>query len=290
MNKSNGKFIISGEHSVVYGEPAIVSELDKTISVEIINLDIERELSEYEKFIFNLFTQKYKQNTSGLTVKAKSNLPQKSGLGTSAAFAHAVLKGLSNYFKIKITKEEMFKLVYDSEVFIHQNPSGIDPFAVVYGGCHLFKKNLVTHKFENKKIVLYRKYNFLLINSGEATESTGEMVSLVKKFLKEDTSNKKIIKNIGKITNKIKQQLTEGTFIGDLFEENQNELDKLNIVGKKAKNIIEEVKKVGSYAKITGAGGVKSGSGWILVYDKNLNKTIKLCNLNNWEYIKTKVE
>lgn len=291
MNQSFGKFIISGEHSVVFGEPAIVCELKKSITVQILKSDQNIKQSDYERFIFDLFSKKYKLDILNLTVKkVESNLPQKSGLGSSAAYAHAVLKGLVSFFKIKVTKDEMFELVYDSEVFIHKNPSGIDPFAVVYGGNHLFRKNLKTNEFENEKIISSKQYDFLLINSGQASESTGEMVSLVANLVKIDPSKKAIINKIGEITNIIKTQLVDGTFTGDLLNQNQLELEKLNIVGNKAKEIIKEIQENEAFAKITGAGGVKSGSGWILVYAKNLTTVEELCRQNTWEYIKTKVK
>lgn len=288
MSQSNGKFIITGEHSVVYGEPALVCELNKTISIKIVQAkNVIR--SKYESFIFIIFSKTYKKDASKLKIIVSSDLPEKSGLGSSAAFAHAVLKSLAEYFNIIISKDEMFKLVYKSEVFMHKNPSGIDPFAVVYGGCHLFKKNLKTNKFENEKISLSKKYDFLLVNSGEAKESTGKMVAKVSELIKRKDLRKIIVK-IGQISREIINQLANGSFDGKLLDENQNELEKLGVVGLKAKQMIDKIKKLGANAKITGAGGNEVGSGWLLVYHEDLNKIISFCKQNSWEYIKTRVK
>ncbi|GIK84462.1 MAG: mevalonate kinase [Patescibacteria group bacterium] len=290
MNQTSiGKFILTGEHSVVYGEPALVAGLDKHITVELLEGD-NQEISEYTAYIFALFEKRYGVDTTKLSVRAVSEIPQNSGLGSSAAFAHAVIKALVNYFSKTISKDEMFDLVYQSEVFIHKKPSGIDPCAVVYGGVHLFQKDLQQKTFFKQKIQFPHSYKFLLVNSGKATESTGEMVTFVSDTLKKNPAVLDTIKSIGKISREIQTQLVSESFTGELLDKNEQELEKLGVVGKHAQKIIHELTKIGAHAKITGAGGVQTGSGWILAWSEDLNRVEQFCIQNGWEYFVTEVQ
>lgn len=290
MTQSNGKFIITGEHSVVYGEPAVVCQLDKSISVELFHETNALKLSAYENYIFNVFSKKCDVIVPKLSISVVSELPQKSGLGSSAAFAHALLLALLEKYNISVSNEELYNLVLESEVFMHKKPSGIDPCAVVYGGTHSFQKNNLTGELIFKRLGLSKKYDFLLVNSGSAQESTGDMVLAVSNLANKEPGVRRVIKSIGGISKRIKDRLVDGTFDGTLLEENQEQLEKLDVVGATAKKMIKKLKHNGFSSKLTGAGGIKAGSGWILVFDQDFNKAQQFCTSQGWEIIKTQVK
>ncbi len=288
---SSGKVILSGEHSVVYGEPALISA---------INLGIEACLEErtsikvpgsskgkYLKHIFNIFKEKYVDknlNTDNLEIKVVSNLPRKSGLGSSAAYAHAVFLCLLNHFDFQLSNEEIFNLVQQAEKFIHGNSSGVDPSAVVFGGVQEFKKG------SRKMLKSFSKIDFILINSGKPEENTGEMISLVKMRVESSESFSKIIKEIGKVTLKMVASIESNNFDPKLITQNERLLEKIGVVGKKAKKIIKEIENLGGFAKITGAGGVKEGSGWILAYHPNADELDEFLRKNTIESYKIEVK
>ncbi|MEN8253662.1 MAG: hypothetical protein ABFQ62_04795 [Patescibacteria group bacterium] len=270
---SSGRVVLSGEHSVIYGQPAVVASIDMGTNIQIVEGEING-LSKNKHFMIFLktFGKKLNQDISNLDFKINSNLPQKSGLASSSALAHALIKGLAKYFNIKLSKDELFELVLEAERQIFP-ASGMDQAAVVYEGLQQVINNKIeTTVLKNKK--------FLLINSGQADEDTAAMVEMVR-----DKSDKdKIIKKIGKVTKQLIDDLKKNIFIPELISENQELLEDLGVVGDRAKTMIRDIKSTGAVAKITGAGGIKSGSGMLLCYHQDINKLKNLVKNNNWEY------
>ena len=61
-------------------------------------------------------------------------------------------------------------------------------------------------------------------------------------------------------------------------------LEDLGVVGSKAKKIIKKIEEIGGYIKISGAGGVKTGSGWLLAYNPDIRLLDSFLSKNTWEY------
>jgi len=300
---SPGKVIITGEHSVVYGEPALVAAIDLGVTVEV-NSKVGQKNTPgyplslrnspcsffqhpYPQHLLSLFSKKFNKNLDNLVFKIDFNIPIKSGLGSSAACAHAIFLALLKYFDIKLSKEDLFDLVLEGEKFMHGNPSGVDPKAVVYGGLNSFQKK--DSVFVHQKIKTnFKLDNFVLINSGQAQETTKEMVELVAKDLSKNTNSHKIIKKIGRVSQKIINDLKNDQFNDQLIKKNQKLLEELGVVGQKARKIVKLIENIGGVAKVTGAGGVKDGSGLLLAYHSNKEALMNLANLQQLEVLPIK--
>ncbi len=293
-NFSPGKVIISGEHSVVYGQPAIVGGVSLGISVEV-EQERQESYDNYLKHIFDIFidycirkgktahrTPPVRRSSvmtdfPDLKLIVDSTLPQKSGLGSSAAFAHAVFLGLKDFFKIHISQREMFELVWLAEKYIHGNSSGIDPAAVVYGGLIHYEKSQI-NSIKDKP---FSETEFLLVDSGGAEESTGEMVGLVGSRQQLVDSS---IEKMGQITSEIFRQMNRGFFDYSLLSENQKLLEDIGVVGEKAKGMVRKIESFGGVSKVTGAGGVKSGSGFLLSWHERIEDLVGFVENQNWSY------
>jgi len=284
--QSKGKVIISGEHSVVYGMPALVGSI-KLFREVVLREPIKRKIAQpaFVDNLFKIFEKKFGHVANDLEVVDLGKLPIGSGLGSSAAYAHAVFLSLLKHFKLSATKEELYEMVQESERFAHGNPSGVDATAVVYGGLLEFLRKedqIIINKLGDENNVL-KKTNFYLIDSGRPVESTKEMVEAVSDRVKSDRVAAKVLEQIGELTTKLITQVRQNKFEVNLLQDNEKLLELLGVVGAKAKKMIEKLEEVGAVAKITGAGGVKGGSGMLLVYSKDQEKLANLIKEKKWK-------
>ena len=261
--KIPGKVILAGEHAVVYGKMALVASISLGVRVQV----VEREGTEKTDIVKKAI--EVAGGDDKIQVKIDSNLPIGSGLGSSAAVAAAVIKAVRTYLKKPINNDELFSLTMECEKIAHGNASGIDPACVVYGGLIAFRKG---QPFERLKIV--KPIKLLLVNSGKPAESTKEMVELV-------ALNPDRLKIVGRIEELVEQ------VIADLLNMNGLLLERMGVVGKFAKKLSDELRTMGCSVKITGAGGVRSGSGIMIVMGPDLAKIKKLLDNRKINYFET---
>ncbi|MFH2085907.1 MAG: hypothetical protein ABII21_03940 [bacterium] len=202
-----------------------------------------------------------------LKIKAETTLPIGSGLGSSASLSAGVIGGVAEYLKLGWNKQKINEVTYLVEKITHGNPSGVDNTAVVYGGLLRFERGMngEQNKLENLEVrkILQKMW---LIDSGKPEETTGEMVSLIKERYLSDSKLENYFRKIGEISNQLQVEIENDRFSPEWIMENERLLEKIGVVGDKAKGIISKIEKMGGYAKICGAGGIDKGSGVMLVY------------------------
>lgn len=286
--QSKGKVIISGEHSVVYGMPALVGSI-KLFREVVLREPIKRKIAQpaFIENIFSIFEKKFGKAVHDLELVDLGKLPIGSGLGSSAAYAHAAFLSLLKHFGLDATKKDLYEMVQESERFAHGNPSGVDATAVVYGGLlEFFRQNdqVNINQLGDENNVL-KKTNFFLVDSGRPIETTREMVEAVSDRVKSNQETAKVLEEIGELTTKMITQVRQNQFEAGLLADNEKLLEKLGVVGDKAKKMIAELEEIGAVAKITGAGGIKDGSGMLLVYasQENAKKISDLIKTKKWK-------
>ncbi len=288
MAFSSGKVIITGEHSVVYGQPALVSSIDKGVKISLQKMPLLAEV-EHNAFIQNVYSIFEKETgikVSNLTPEIKFELPIGSGLGSSAALAHALFKELICHFSlVPFSIEKMIELVQESEKFAHQNPSGVDTIAVVVGGLLQFQKKDGTFNYSQLKKIRSKK-GFLLINSGKPKETTKEMVEFVQKRVKSNVWLEKVITEMGELSRQVIEDFENDVLNPALLHKNNIYLDELGVIGKKAQHIIKEIEHMDGIAKVTGAGGVAEGSGMLLAYHENIDQLKAFTEKKKWDSFK----
>lgn len=281
----SGKVILTGEHSVVYGHTAILANLNLGITCTVkegaLSQDQNQDQDQYLQHILQIFYQHAQLPQMSLAIEIDSNLPVKSGLGSSAAFAAAVFSELFKFHNYSLNADRLYNLVLEAENFIHGRSSGADPSIVVYGGLIAFNQGKV-EQISNKALI---NQSFFLINSGEANESTGEMV----KKVATESNNQETLQKIGSLSQEMLHDLQIGVFKPELLDKNQNLLEQIGVVGQKAQDIIRQLRKKGAFCKITGAGGVKTGSGYILAWHEDPQKFRKNLEKMDLDFFQTQL-
>ena len=276
-----GKVIITGEHSVLQGCPAIAAACSRYITNHIYTNDTGKiEFLDKEPqppVAYKLLNQaveefrRYFHLPCGVTMEFSSTLPIGSGMGSSAAVASAAFAGLCMITGNKIALETILESVIRCENIIHGTSSGLDPAAVIYGG--MVKK-------ANGKITprpLSTPLQFYVVNTGKPACSTGEAVAEAKKHF-----TPSLIKQFTAVAEKIEQHLESGdlpSIIADV-QENEKLLEAIGVVPECVQGFARKAESLGMGFKISGAGaicGSNGGIGLLFIPEESQAKAKELC-------------
>ncbi len=185
---AHAKAILFGEHAVVYGAPAIaipIHELEAEVRVDSADggLRIECELFSGESAaapaaLHPIVTAIHAalaysgMPANGLRVQILSAIPHSRGLGSSAAVAAAVARGVTAWAGKTLDTAGLYDIVQQAERVAHGNPSGLDARAVTAEGTIRFDFGAVS------PVRIGAPLSFVLADSGIAG-STAEAVGAV---------------------------------------------------------------------------------------------------------------
>lgn len=191
--------------------------------------------------------------TGGVHLSAVSDIPMGAGIGSSAAFAVAIVKAIAAEYGKHVTDEQVNGIAYEMEKIIHGTPSGGDNSACCFGGLLWFQRgspNIIrplqqAHKLEN----------FALVYTGKPEKSTGELVQLVRN-LDEGFRNERVRK-IGQMTHEMIGVLKSKDYsrLKEIINDTHKNLAELGVSTEEMERIASEVKAIGGAAKLCGAGG-----------------------------------
>lgn len=274
--KAPGKCILFGEHSVVYGNPAIAMAINlystctveeiKTEKIEIIldNFEQKYEFSNYRDLIINFYENRpqfgycieklhdnFNINFENTKISIFSSLIKGAGLGSSASTAVAFVAAINEYYQLRMEKNQISALTLEMEKKIHGTPSGIDNTTCTFGKMIYFKKGnykVIDFPVDFKILITYTNMEH---NTKRAIEKIGLYKKQYPKLCKE------IFNSIKKITKDAKKNLKTGNLqkIGLLMNQNQELLTKLGLSNQIISDIISISLQDGALGnKLTGAG------------------------------------
>lgn len=288
-----GKVILFGEHSVVYGYPAIataiglrakcsvISTSTKQNSISIPNLISDRKfiigevnpicLKPFE-FIINQILKESKERKN-LEIEIMSELPISAGLGSSAAVSVSLAASLFSILRVDSSKERISNVAFEAEKLIHGTPSGIDNTISTFGGSIIFEKGHV------KQIPIKIPSAIFLIVNSLVPRNTKDLVhKLGINYKKNPNIYSQIFDEIGEVVNESQKFLENGDLegIGVLMNRNHRLLEKLGVGHKQLTKIVKIMNDQNAIGcKLTGAGGGGCVIG-LFENGEKINKTIEI--------------
>ena len=271
-----GKIYLCGEHFVVYGAPALLSAIDKRVTVKI--EDHKDKLLTYSldnrfiRHIINVVKNHFAlRSIRPFKITVASQIKKGYHLGSSAAVSVASIGALLYYLKRVWNPDLVNKLAFEVEKIKHHNASGADNSGITYGGLVWYRKELEFLKsiWQLSLKIPSNLNKFYLIDTGTPLESTAAMVKFVAKKYAENKRFFDRFMAINEIqTKKIALALKEGNAnnLVNALKVCENTLEKIGVVSQKVIPIIREVEKKGGAAKILGGGGRSKGVGYLLCF------------------------
>lgn len=279
-----GKIFLSGEHAVVYAKPALVTAIQNRLTFSLQSSQSEfRQLDKPIEAIYNVVLSYLKKSNisrsdENFEYQISSELPWRRGMGSSASLCVSAVSAFLHWHTGKTQDASTVNsLAHKAEHYFHGKSSGVDVSVATYGGLIYYRK-----EFEFLKNIssLYMKIpkdisdSLILIDSGKPKETTKEMVEHVGTLFQESPALvEKTLQEIEKCTRRLTLSIAQEN--ADLFKEtiqhNQDHLVSLGIVSSDTSSLLSTLEPYG-VGKVTGAGGRKKGSGFILFYSNRISE------------------
>lgn len=271
MHHAPAKFILFGEHAVVYGKPAIAvpfraiqatadsspnpSGAGLTINARDLGQTLRVGPERVENGLIRaaqLTLAWLGADTPDLNIAVSSTIPLASGLGSGAAISAALIRELSAALGSPLDGDELNALVYEVEKMYHGTPSGIDNTVIVKDTPIYFIKGQPPQPFS-----IGAPLTFVIADSG-VQGSTAETVSAVRELYNSepDTYNG-FFDEIAAIVEEARRTIEQGRVaeIGPLMNRNHHLLNILTVSSPLLNQLTGAAREAGALgAKLSGGG------------------------------------
>lgn len=266
MTFAPGKIILTGEHSVVYGKPAIALAIDK--GIETIATRFEGSsyctgpvVDETLWKAIRTIVPEY-----GFKITFRSSLPVGKGMGSSAALSVSLCREMARIQSQDLSLKALLEQAMKMETFFHGRPSGLDHTVSALGKAVLFQKTTTGTKWDP---IDFPTVDVLIVDSG-TTGSTAEMVAKVAMYA-HTAKFQSILSKMEMLSMQIVEAITLNDFnlIGQLCTQNHQYLKELGVSTPAINDIVDSALELGAWgAKLSGSGG----GGIVMILGDELSK------------------
>ncbi|WP_036231046.1 mevalonate kinase family protein [Marinobacterium jannaschii] len=308
-----GKVILSGEHSVVYGAPAIALAVANHISADFIadreaRIDIRFAGAEsaalslsdmaqlpaqldqrFESFLqgelditrvlqspFQLlhYVLGLQSVAVGGCLTTQSTLPMGAGMGSSAAAIAATLLIAERLTGTELSARQRFERVRFCERLQHGRGSAIDAAAVTLGGFVRVREGNVEQLDIGLQGEWYR------VDTGSPRVSTGECVQAVR----EGFAGSAIWNEFADVSDAMIAAMDTSDQLLALIRANHRLLQAIGVVPLPVADFIAEIEVAGGAAKVSGAGAHQGDQGGLVLACLSRNELAKICARHGYRW------
>ena len=263
-----GKLIVLGEHSVVFGKPALALAIDRRFRCNICpgsgillnGAGISPRLHPHIDSILR------RRNISDLRIETESGIPSGSGLGSSAALSAALIGAVRLMRGETCGEEAVAREAFETEYEVQGRASPIDTSTSVHGGgiavnCPDGLGTPIWHisKGGNSWTVSdipVPEMTFVVGYTG-IKAATGPLVQKVRKYKESNRFASEIIDEIGEVTLEGMSAISgnDKDFLGELMTRDHKLLSILGVSCRELNKLVDASLEYSYGAKLTGSGG-----------------------------------
>ena len=262
-----GKFVILGEHAVVYGKPAVVLAVDLRMTIGVRNSKFNTINGERIDFRRQPHLRYLTRGLNrAIEIDTVSQIPVGSGMGSSAALSAALALALSQKAGIPMSEHDLVEEAYGAELYAQGIGSPMDASACVHGGgvainlpeseCrHLWTVTRGERTWSVSDVDV-PDMTFVIGNTG-IRAPTGPLVSKVRRYAERSRFAVDIIDDIEQVTLEGNDALARNDVeeLGRLMTKDHKLLSILGVSCRELNKLVNAALPYSYGAKLTGSGG-----------------------------------
>ena len=251
VGQAHSKIILIGEHAVVYGYPAIsLPLLEVEVTCRVLPAEIPWRLFEEDTLSMAVYA-----SLEYLTIKdacircqIESAIPEKRGMGSSAAISIAAIRAVFDYYDAQLSQETLEILVNRAEMIAHMNPSGLDAKTCLSDHPIRFIKNLGFTELEMDLST------YLVIADTGVYGHTREAIQVVQSKGKDALP---YLQTLGDLTQEAEDAINhkDAEKLGEILSQAHENLKEIGVSSQEADSLVETAIHHGALgAKMSGGG------------------------------------
>ena len=251
VGQAHSKIILIGEHAVVYGYPAIsLPLLEVEVTCRVVPATTPWRLFEEDTLSMAVYASLEYLNITDAYIRCQidSAIPEKRGMGSSAAISIAAIRAVFDYYQAKLPHDVLEILVNRAEMIAHMNPSGLDAKTCLSDQPIRFIKNV---GFEELAMDLSA---YLIIADTGVYGHTREAIQVVESKGKEALP---FLYALGELTQQAEEAIKarDAVMLGEILTKAHENLKEIGVSSLEADALVETALQHGALgAKMSGGG------------------------------------
>jgi mevalonate kinase len=274
-----GKIILFGEHSVVFGQPAIAVPVTQVQAKAIItarpdrpagwvdlaapNIGLAASLKDLpEDHPLSFVVERVFQETAisrppAMTIRITSTIPIAAGLGSGAAVSVAIIRALSEFLGQPLPDDCVSNLAFEVEKLHHGTPSGIDNTVITYAMPVHFKRTSKDGSQQVETFKVAEPFTIIIGDSGILSPTAITVADVRLAWQADPKTFDAFFQSIGEIVVHGKRAIEYGDSdtLGTLMDQNHAVLINMGVSSPELDNLVRAARQAGALgAKLSGAG------------------------------------